>query len=278
MMPLLTRVAKRFAVLLVGAFFVYLAVWKVFPFFNNRTPATLALFATYIAMAYIIIPLLFRVFRFFYHPVHLPLYCTTPDGFASDPINIALVGTRRQVVHAMEAAGWEVADPHSIANIVRQIVSTISGQAYPTAPMSHLYLFGRKQDFGFEVQIAGSRGGRHHVRFWSADPALASPLQHHVRFWHRFYRPSPLQPNARFWVGAASKDVGFAPIRHNAQLTHMIDPDTNSERARIVHDLKQAGKLARKRTLTVNRPFSLKNRAWRGFLRSDGRITVCELR
>jgi len=278
MLPLLTRIAKRLAVLLIGALFIYIAVWKVFPFFDHRTPWAIALFATYVAMAYILIPLLFRLYRFFYHPTHLPLYCTTPDGFASDPINIGLVGTRQQVLEAMDAAGWDLADEHSIANSIRQIVSTLTGRPYPTAPMSRLYLFGRKQDLGFEVQISGSLGRRHHVRFWAADLELASQHQHHVHFWHRFYRPSRHTPEAQLWVGAASKDIGFAPIRHNAQLTHMIDPNTSSDRRLIVRDLRKAGRVTSTRNLKVDKPFSLKNRAWRGQLDSDGRITVCELR
>jgi hypothetical protein len=147
--------------------------------------------------------------------------------------------------------------------------------------MSRLYLFGRKHDLGFEVQITGGHGHRHHVRFWAADADLASELKHHVRhvhFWHRFYKSSLRNPTAQFWVGAASKDVGFAPIRHNAQITHMIDPDTNTERELIVQDLKKANKLKSIKTVTVHHPFSLQNRAWRGYLHSDGRITICRLR
>jgi hypothetical protein len=143
--------------------------------------------------------------------------------------------------------------------------------------MSSLYLFGRKQDFGFEVQISGARGMRHHVRFWATDVDFDKRLEHHVRFWRRFYRPSKHHPDARLWVGAASKDTGFAPIRHNAQLTHMIDPDTNSERELIVQDLRTTSHLKSLRRITVNRPFSVQNRAWRCYLHSDGKVAVCEL-
>src|SRR5690348_7858084 len=110
MMPLLVRIVKRLAALVVGAFCIYLAIWQIFPYFDNRVPVAFALFITYVVMAYGVIPLIFRLFRLFYNPVHLPLYCTTPDGFASDPINIALVGSRPQVILAMEAAGWVQAD------------------------------------------------------------------------------------------------------------------------------------------------------------------------
>jgi len=213
----------------------------------------------------------------FYRPVHLPLYCTTPDGFASDPINIGLVGTREKAIAAMEAAGWKQADNRTLRTMFHQLTAAITGRPYPRAPMSQLYLFGRKQDVSFEVPVAGSRASRHHVRFWAADVKLASELKHHVRFWHRFYRLSHPDPDVQLWVGAASKDVGIAPIRHNAQVTHMIDPNTNRERRKIVRDLKRAGMLSGSRTISVDRPFSLKNRAFRGYLHSDGKIAICEL-
>lgn len=278
MMPLAARIMKRLAVLLVGAFFVYIAVWKVFPFFDNRTPVAIALFITYVVMAYLIIPTLFRLIRFFYTPKHLPLYCVTPDGFASDPVNIGLVGTRRQVILAMEAGGWFLADSKTPLAILRQVTSTLLRRSYPNAPVSNLYLFGRVQDLAFEKEIKDSLGHRHHVRFWAADTALTGEHAGHVQFWKRFHRPNPNKPNIQFWVGAASKDVGIAPIRHNAQVTHMIDPNTNRERRLIVRDLKNAKQIARTRTISVGKPFSLKNRAWRGFLRSDGQITICTLR
>jgi len=278
MIPLFNRVLKRLLVLGLGVFFVYVAVWRVFPFLDNRVPAAIALFATYVLMAYLVIPALFRVFRFFYNPVHLPLYCTTPDGFASDPINIALVGSRHQVILAMEAAGWYLADKKSLFTVIRQVTSAMLQQPYARAPVSTLYLFGRKQDLAFEKEIKGSRGYRHHVRFWAADLELTQEFQSHVRFWRRFHRPNRKHPHAELWVGAASKDIGFAPIRHNAQVTHMIHPDTNSERELIRRDLKKAHQLRGHRLVSVNKPFSLKNRAWRGYLQSDGQITVCELR
>jgi hypothetical protein len=277
MMPFLTRVLKRVAILVSGAVIIYLAVWRVFPFFDNRTPIYVALLGTYIAVAYFVAPLVMRVYRFFYHPIHLPLYCITPDGFASDPINIALIGNRKQVIHAMQAAGWHVADPHTTHNVIRAIILALTGQPYPTAPMSALYLFGRKQDIGFELQISNNRGQRHHVRFWAAD-TFDGELEHHVQFWRRFYRPNKHRPNRQFWVGAASKDTGFAPIRHNAQVTHMIDPDTNAERELIVSDLRKAGQVKQVRREKVGKPFSVQNRTWRGYLQTDGKIAICELR
>lgn len=279
MIPLLVRGVKRLLVLLVGLGIVYTAVVKVFPFFDHRLPIAIALFATYVVMAYFAIPAIVRAIRFFFRPRHIPLYCITPDGFASDPINIGLIGTRQQVITAMESAGWLVADKHTVKNLAHMLYSVIFRQPYSTAPMSSLFLFGRKQDIGFEIQIEAARGHRHHVRFWASNVEAPEEFLHHTRFWRRFYRPQRGSPQRQLWVGAASKDIGFAPIKHNAQLTHMIDPDTNSERDLIVHSLKKAKRLSNTRVVEVTkRPYSLPNRAFRGQLFSDGRLTICQLK
>ena len=278
MTSLFTRVFKRFLVLLLGGIVVFVVVENIFPFLDNRTPLAFALFATYLVTAYLLIPSAFRIFRLLYHPVHLPLYCITPDGFASDPVNIALVGSRQQVILSMELAGWKLADPKTPLSVLHQVTYALLKRPYPSAPISSLYLFGRRQDLAFQKEIRGGIGQRHHVRFWAADIALAEEFESHVRFWHRFHLPSRDHPHASLWVGAASKDVGIALIRHNAQVTHMIDPDTATERKLIVKDLRKAGRLAGRRTIPVYRPLSLRNRAWRGSLSSDGYVSICELR
>lgn len=272
------RIYKRLLVLAIGVFFVWLAAYKVFPFFDNRTPLILALSLTYVAMAYGIIPLAFRLVRLFYHPVHLPLYCTTPDGFASDPINIALIGNRQQVILAMEAAGWYLADRRSFLAAARQLYAALLRKAYPRAPMSQLYLFGRGQDLAFEKEIIGTRGNRHHVRFWAADEKLADEFTTHVQFWQRFHRPTRAHPHAHLWIGAASKDIGIAPIRHNAQVTHKVEANTALERELIIRDLKHTHQLHHTRTVTVHRPFSLRNRALASRLDTDGKLAIVTLR
>jgi len=132
---LFARVLKRLLVLLLGGIVVYVVVQNVFPFLDNRVPLVFALFVTYLITAYTLIPLAFRIFRLIYHPIHLPLYCITPDGFASDPVNIALVGSRQQVILAMEIAGWRLADPKTPLSIVHQVAYILFKRSYPSAPI-----------------------------------------------------------------------------------------------------------------------------------------------
>jgi hypothetical protein len=273
----LARWFQRFFVLVIGVIVAYLSVWQVFPFFDHRLPAAIAFFATYVFIAYVLLPIGLRVWNYFSEPGHIPLYCVTPDGFASDPINIGLVGTYDEVTAAMAKAGWSMADRRTIQTVAKEIVAVLLRRPYPTAPFSSLYLFGRKQDFGFEQHIAGRAVQRHHVRFWACN--LLGPEEFHgqVHFWRRFQIPERSRPDRQLWVGAASKDLGIAPIRHNAQITHRVAPDTDIERDLIVHDLRQTSLIASERTIVVGRPYTLRNRAVRSLLRSDGKLVICEL-
>lgn len=255
-------------------FVVYVAVRLFFPFFNNRSPLVIALFVTYWVTAYIFIPLIVRVYRVFARPNHIPLYCVTPDGFASDPINIGLIGTKRQVMQAMEAAGWHKADPRTPQTLYRMIRSILIRRPYLNAPFSNLYLFGRRQDLGYQKPIKGSVSHRHHVRLWACHLEGPEAFHEHVEFWQNFHRPGK-KFGRQLWVGAASRDMGIMPIRHNMQLTHMVDPDTDSERDLIVSDLRAAHEVQKTLTEHVHQGFSLTNRVFGGVLHADGKIRIC---
>src|SRR4051812_44631302 len=125
MAQFVVRLAKRFAVLIPGLIIAYFAVRDIVPLFNRRLPLSLAIIATYALAAYVLIPALIRLLRIARPPDHLPLYCVTPDGFASDPLNIGVIGTRRQLIMAMEKAGWYVADRHNLRNVIRAGLATV---------------------------------------------------------------------------------------------------------------------------------------------------------
>lgn len=276
------RFCKRFAVLLPGIAIAYVSFYNIYPFIERGTPSIVAFFITYVITAYGLIPAAINAYRLVRPPRHLPVYCTTPDGFASDPVNIGVIGTRQQLIVAMQHAGWELADRHSLRNMAREVISTILKQPYPRAPMSSLYLFGRSQDLGFEIGIAGSFKNRHHVRFWATTfdeagvkPAIdASSIHWFTR--REWRRHGAGHEEELLWLGAASKDVGLALIRHNAQLTHMIHPDTDAERDLIAEQLQiDGGQL--EASLQIMEPYKLRNRVWRGYLLTDGQLKIIRL-
>lgn len=269
------RLAKRIGVLLPGIIIAFFSVHTIYPLFDQRLSAVVAILLTYILAAYVLIPAALRVLRIVFPARHLPLYCVTPDGFASDPINIGIVATRDEMITAMREAGWFVADKHSLRNVIREVLAVLLHRSYPTAPMSSLYLFGRKQDIGFERPLAGKSGGhRHHVRFWATTFDDGRPLSIHSIHW--FPRRKHLEGERLLWLGAASRDIGISFIRHNAQVTHMIDPDTNQEREMIVKQLAARTKTVER--INLEKPYRLANRAWRGYLLTDGVLKICTLR
>lgn len=263
MLQLFLRLAKRFAVLLPGIVIAYFSVRQVFPYFDKRLPLSFAILVTYILAAYLFIPALIRLYRIIRPAKHLPLYCVTPDGFASDPLNIAIKGTRRELIAAMEKAGWYMADRHGLRNMIRAGLSVVYNWSYPNAPVSSLYLFGRKQDLAFELPFGDVAGHRHHVRFWATTNDNQRQLD--------------IQADNLLWVGAASLDEGVGYIRHNFQLTHMINPDTNQERQLIVDQLKSKHLVSKVETIKLGQPYRLINRVMRGHLHTDGKMDIVSL-
>ncbi|CAN5184834.1 LssY C-terminal domain-containing protein [soil metagenome] len=277
MISLAIRFAKRLAVLVPGLVIAYLSIFNIFPWLNDHLPAVAAILITYVLAAYIFIPAIIRLFRIISPPKHLPLYCVTRDGFASDPLNIGIIGTREEVRSAMIAAGWHEADKISFRSATRLALSTVYGWTYANGPMSGLYLFGRRHDLGFQIPITGgNKGSRHHVRFWAATYQDGKKLS--VRSINWQHRQAHVRDDRLLWVGAASLDIGVTFIRHNAQLTHLVDPNTDSERDLIAKQLQDSGQAKLHRTIKLGEPYKLINiRGLRGHLHTDGRMTILEI-
>jgi hypothetical protein len=184
MINYIVRQAKRFVVLIPGLAVAYVSVRDIFPHLDKWLPVSVAILVTYMVAAYVIIPAVIRVLRVLFPTGHVPLYCVTPDGFASDPLNIAILATRAELTEAMETTGWYKADPHVLGNLIRAGLSYITRMPYPNAPVSSLYLLGRKQDIAFEIPLLTGRGNRHHVRFWATSVEPGKPLDSSAIHWH----------------------------------------------------------------------------------------------
>jgi hypothetical protein len=155
---------------------------------------------------------------------HAPRVTRTKDGRAGDPVNVALVGTCGEVVHAFRAAGWYPADPIRLRTALRIAGSVAFDRPYPEAPVSDLYLFGRPQDLAFQRPAGKSPRTRHHVRFWCAGEA---------------------GDGRRLWLGAATFDSSVGRSSTTGRITHHIAPCVDAERDTVAGDLERAGRLAR---------------------------------
>ena len=232
----LIRILQRLAIFALGTFSIWLIVFVIFDFADQRLPWVVALGATYAIAAYVILPYAVRMGLKILQRRHVPRFTVTGDGLPGDPVNLALIGTLAQLRSAFGAAGWVEADKLSIRSAWRMARTFVLDTSYPSAPFSTLYLFGHGQDIGFEQAIDGSPRKRHHVRFWGKSLEEVQENAAAAEFWLNTDRPDA--ETSVLWVGAGTKDTGFSLTRLTFQITHATDADTNAERDYIVSALK----------------------------------------
>ncbi len=143
-------------------------------------------------------------------------------GHPGDPINMEITGTSGQLGASFAAAGWYRADEIDLVTSMRISVDSVLGLKYSTAPVSNLYLYGRKEDYAFERPGKNVRQ-RDHVRFWNTGGVADDD------------RP--------IWIGSATRDVKVELSRTNHLPTHGIGPDLDAERQMIISELAQTGYL-----------------------------------
>ena len=162
-MRLLIRWLRRFAVLGLGIVGVWFIVF-VLRITDRRLPTILALSLTYAIAAYVILPRVVRMGLKILQRKSVPSFTLTGDGLPGDPVNLALIGEFERLRAAFARAGWIEADPLNLRSSWGMAVAFVLNRPYPAAPFSSLYLFGRKQDVGFQKAIDMSPRKRHHIR------------------------------------------------------------------------------------------------------------------
>ncbi len=172
----------------------------------------------YLAVAYFVMPIDWRWYTH-RHPSleDIPEITHTANGIPGDPLNVALTGTESELKRIMLAAGWYPADPLTFRSCLQIAAATVLKRPDEQAPVSSLYLFGRKEDLAFEQPVGSNPRKRHHVRFWRTDKT---------------------EDGRPVWIGSATYDkrVGFSDT--TGQITHHIAPDVDAERDHLFDDLK----------------------------------------
>jgi hypothetical protein len=159
------------------------------------------------------------------HPAlaRAPRHTTTKQGRKGDPVNIAFVGTEKELHHTLSQARWYAADPITLETSIRIAADVVLRKPYPHAPVSDLFLWGRRQDAAFEQPVGNSPKQRHHVRFWRSAEVDANG--------------EPL------WLGAATFDERVELSHTTGRITHKIAADVDKERNKIVLDAHRSGVL-----------------------------------
>jgi hypothetical protein len=182
---------------------------------------TLAAFiALYVFVSYLVLPATWS--RIEHEPglSKFTMLTATAQGIPGDPINVGLVGDRKDVVRAFHAAGWYPADPITLRTSVEIIGSVLLDRPYKTAPVSPLFFDGRREDLAFEKPVGSSADRRQHVRLWLmlASGAEARPV----------------------WLGSTTFDSGVTLSRDTGQVTHRIAPNVDAERDSLITGLNDA--------------------------------------
>src|SRR4029453_4939627 len=160
------------------------------------------------------------------HPAleDIPGITYTADGIPGDPLNVTLVGTKAEAIRILLAAQGHPADPLTLRSCLEIAATTVIKRPYDDAPVSNLFLWGRKEDLAFEQPVGHDPRQRHHVRFWRSDKR---------------------DPDGRpVWVGAAIFDERVGLSHTTGQITHYTAPDIDAERNTLFADLQRTGELS----------------------------------
>jgi hypothetical protein len=183
------------------------------------------LLLVWLVVAYLVMPALWTGYTR-RHPslADIPGISHTKTGIPGDPLNVALIGTKAEVMKIMVAAKWFPADPLTLRSCLQIAAASVLKRPDKEAPVSNLYLWGRKQDLAFEQAVGNNPRQRHHVRFWRSDIVD--------------------QDDRPVWTGAAIYDRRVGLSHRTGQVTHHTGADIDAERDKLFHDLEKTGDLA----------------------------------
>jgi len=184
----------------------------------------------YGGIAYLLLPELWTHYEQQKSLASLPMTTMTPQDIPGDPINIGLIGDRKDVICAMHAAGWYPADPVTLKSSIEIVGSVLLDRPYREAPVSPLLYLGRREDLAFEKPSGNNAGHRHHVRLWQVlDKG---------------------QEDRPVWLGDATFDRSVGLSEYTGALTHHIAADIDAERSVLADDLEKAGMVEAKYQVT----------------------------
>jgi len=217
----------------------------------------LGIVITWVLVAYLVLPRI-DVWNARRHPDLAAVGQLTQTGtrMPGDPLNISLVGSEEEVIRALLAAAWRPANALSFQSSVRIAVDTVLAKPDPNAPMSNLYLFGRKEDLAFEKPIGHSPRERHHVRLW---------------------RSAQMDDGRPVWMGGATHDIGVELSHTTAEVTHRIASDVDAERDLLLADLTKANQVLGTRWIAGFHTLLHGRNGGGDPWRTDGRLPVVTL-
>lgn len=139
----------------------------------------------------------------------------------SDITNLLLVGTEEQIKRAFSEAGWNTAAELNALSKFETMRAIAENRGYREAPVSILLLDGKPPDMVFQ-KLTNTFARRHHLRVWKRPTEFGG-------------RP--------LWSVAATHDIGISFSEQSRTFIHLIDPQIDRERGKVVSDLVFTGRV-----------------------------------
>jgi len=184
-----------------------------------------------------------------------PKRAVSKDNRPGDPINLVFVGTMQEIEQAFHQAGWTEPKKKNQQSIWKTAEAVINNDGYNAAPVSDLYLFGRKEDLAFEKTL-NTFNKRHHLRLWQT--------------------PGSAPDGRPIWLAAATHDVGIDV--HPGVISHATDSDLDDERAQVGSDLYLGGAVQAAELIAPPNPLTSGMTATGGAWHTDGKLCVIGLK
>jgi len=195
---------------------------------------------------------LIRFYPYTYNFTTYPKVTQTQSGADGDPVNMVFIGSKDQIMHSFQQAGWLLPDPITLQTSEKIAVASLAHRSYPTAPVSNLYVFGRVQDLAFEKPTNDVQN-RGHIRLWKTGTLSSGQL---------------------VWVGQASYDSGIELSGTNHLPTHHIAPTVDLERNAVGSDLQKTGLVTEESDEAFTPPIVYARNGGGDYYESDGDVLV----
>ena len=155
----------------------------------------------------------------------LPCCTNNADGDRDgDPINLILIGEADEIITALVRRNWHETEMLWSETMIRSANAFLQGKRYRYSPISPLYVFGRRQDIGWQ-KARSTITRRNHMRFWM------SPFRYQGK---------------KVFVGQISRDIDVKFTWKSPTIsTHVIDPDVDEARRYFVEDMSYSQAVAK---------------------------------
>jgi membrane-associated phospholipid phosphatase len=186
----------------------------------------------------------------------LPHYTEGLTGHRQEPVSLVFIGTRAQLEHAFQAAGWTENRPYTFGTLWGGIVASIAHRSDAAGPVTPSFLADEPNALAFSLPVGKTFAVRHHIRLWTTSVQTTA--------------------GQALWLATASFDRGFELAPSTGLPTHQIAPDIDTERAFVVRSLQGAGAVTGMQTIQFVPPESGRNFDGDPF-HTDGKAVILQL-